>query len=395
MIHAYTRLAAGRTSDVGDIYEDDNERTRALRYSRTREWLVLVGMVWSGMISALALVTGLSSKLRDGSERLAPPRLGPTMPYVAAATLIASVISFPLSYVSGFVIEHRYQLSNQSFGAWLLEQLKGLGVSLVLILPIAQGAMWVVRRYPRRWWAVLSSLTIPFSILLSNLAPVLLMPIFNKFEPLKNRDLARRLHDLAEEQGVHVSNVMQMDMSKQTKKANAFFTGIGNTKRIVLGDTLLNEFTDDEVEVVLAHELGHQIHRDLWKLIGVGAVASLVNFYAVHRLSPPLIGRLGARFGLRSEEGVGDVAAAPLISLVAGSVSLLLSPLLNALVRNTVEHPADVYALDLTGNRDAFMGAMRKLGRMNLSDPKPPAIVKYLLYDHPTLQERIDYAKSR
>ncbi|HEY8687018.1 MAG TPA: M48 family metallopeptidase, partial [Chloroflexota bacterium] len=261
----------------------DDDVQRAAAYSRTKEWLVLIGMTWSALTSALALTTGSSSRLRRWAERVAPTRLGPVMPYTLVAGILGFMTSLPLSYFGGFVVEHRYDLSNQTRRAWMIEGLKGLGVSLALGAPLAQGVYWVIRRYPQRWWAVLSGALVPFTIILSNLAPVLLMPLFNKFEPLRDRALAKRITDLAAGEGVRVSDVLQMDMSKQTKKANAMFTGVGNTKRIILADTLLNEFTADEVEVVLAHELGHQVHRDLWKLIGLQVPVTLVTFFAAHR----------------------------------------------------------------------------------------------------------------
>lgn len=374
-------------------YADAAERERALRYNRTRERLVLAGIAWSAATCALALATGLSARLRDRAARIAPRRLGAPMPYALAATLLSTLASLPLTYYSGYVVEQRYGLSNQTRRAWFGEQLKGLGVSLALELPLAQGVYWIIGRYPRRWWAILSALTVPFTVLLTNLAPVLILPLFNKFEPLRDRALAERIKALAATQGVTVSDVLQMDMSKQTKKANAFFTGIGNTKRIVLGDTLLDEFTPDEIEVVLAHELGHQVHRDLWKLIGLGALTTVGTSYLVHRLAPPLIRRVGPRCGLDVERGVADVAALPLLALLLGTVSLALAPLQNAVSRNLIERSADRFALDLTGNNAAFVRAMEKLGRMNLADPDPPAIIKHLLYSHPPIKERIEYAK--
>jgi STE24 endopeptidase len=369
------------------------ERERAIRYSRTKEWLVLVGMAWSGATSIAALTTGFSARLRDWARGVAPERLGPVMPYSLAAALLSFVVSLPLSYYRGFVVEHRFGLSNQSLRDWFVEGLKGLGVSLALGLPIAQGAYWIIRRYPQRWWAILSGALVPFSILLTNLAPILLLPIFNKIEPLRDRALAKRVTDLAEGQGVHVSDVLQMDMSKQTKKANAMFTGIGNTKRIIMGDTLLDEFTPDEVEIVMAHELGHQVHRDLWKLIGMQIPLTLVTFFAAHTLTQPIVDRFGKRWGLNAEEGPGDVAALPLLSLVGGATGVILEPALNAIVRTWIEHPADVYALNLTHKRNAFISAMEKLGRMNLSNPKPSAFVKWMLYDHPPIGERIEFAR--
>jgi STE24 endopeptidase len=235
---------------------------------------------------------------------------------------------------------------------------------------------------------------VPLTVVLANLAPVLILPLFNKFEPLKDQALAERIKALAAAQGVTISDVLQMDMSKRTRKANAMFTGLGNTKRIVLGDTLLDEFTPDEIEVVIAHELGHQVHGDIWKLIGLGALTTTLISWLVHRLIGPLTARFGPRFGLDPAQGAADVAALPLLGLLLGAVSLALAPAQNAISRNLVEREADRYALDLTGNRAAFVGAMEKLGRMNLADPQPPALVKYLLYSHPPLQERIDFARD-
>lgn len=379
--------------DNTDIYADPASRKRAIEYSRIRQWLVLIGMLWSGMISLAALVTGLSARLRDQATRIAPRRLGPPMPYTLAASVLSFFVSLPLSYYSGYVVEHRYDLSNQTRRAWFAEELKGLSVGLVLSLPLIQGIYWVFRRFPTRWWAVLSGLTIPFTVLMVNLAPILILPLFNKFQPLRDRVLAERIKALARGQGIQVSDVLEMDMSKQTRKANAFFTGIGNTKRIVLGDTLVKEFTGDEVEVVLAHELAHQVHRDLWKLIGLGALITTMTLYAVHRLVAPIIERFGHRLALDPERGIADVAALPLLGLLTGATSLILLPAQNAITRAFIEHPADRFALDLTGKQSAFISAMEKLGRMNLSNPSPSPIIKWLMYDHPTLKERIDFGR--
>lgn len=378
----------------GDLYADDEARQRAIRYNRQHEWLTVIGMLWGAASSLLALTTGLSAWLRRRADRVAPGRLGPTIPYALATSLLSSLASLPLSFYGGWVLEQRYGLSNQTRRAWLGEQLKGTALGLGLGLPLIQGVYAIIRRFPRTWWAILSGLTVPFTIILSNLAPVLILPLFNKYEPIRDRALAERIKALAAAQGVTISDVLQMDMSKQTRKANAFFTGIGNTKRIVLADTLLDEFTAEEVEVVLAHELGHQVHGDLWKMIGLGALTTALTAWLVSRLAPPLLGRYGRRFGLDPAQGVGDVAALPLLSLLLSAISLALAPLQNAISRNLMERPADRYALDLTRNPDAFVGAMEKLGRLNLADPHPPALVKFLLYSHPPLQERIEHGQE-
>lgn len=391
---ATPRPAAAGDAGGDNLYASDQERERALRYNRLREWLVLAGMAWTTLINLVALVSGFSGWLRRRTERIAPQKLGPEIPYGLAAAFLSSLASLPLSYYGGWVVEQQYGLTNQTRRAWAAEQAKGTAVGLALGMPLLHAVYYVIRRSPRWWWAILSALTIPFTIILANLAPVLILPLFNKYEPIKDRALADRIKALAATQGVTVSDVLQMDMSKQTKKANAFFAGLGNTKRIVLADTLLNEFTPDEIEVVLAHELGHQVHGDIWKLIGLGALTSALTAWAVDRLGAPLIARHGQRYGLDPARGVGDIAALPLLSLLLNAVSLLLMPIQNGISRNLIERPADQYALDLTHKRDAFIGAMEKLGRMNLADPQPPALVKYFLHGHPTLQERIAFGRD-
>lgn len=376
------------------VYRDEAELHRAMRYSRIHEWLVLVGWLYSSLVSLLALTTGLSASLRTRSERISRRPVLSALLFAAMESALAFVVSLPLSFYSDYVVEHRFGLSNQRLTSWLKDEVKGLAVGAVLGGPLMAGMYLVMRRFRQTWWLVLSALTVPLSVVFAHLAPVLLMPLFNKFEPLTDRGLAQRIIDLAARQGVTVSDVMQMDMSKQTKKANAMFTGLGNTKRIVLGDTMLDEFSPDEIEVVLAHELGHQVHRDIWKLIALSAPTTVVGLFAAHRLAPPIIHRFGAKWGLKTEEELADVAALPLITLVSGTALHAISPLINYVSRTFVEHPADRYALDLTKNNNAFVSAMQKLARMNLSNPTPAAIVKFFLYSHPPIGERIHFGRT-
>jgi STE24 endopeptidase len=364
---------------------------RAVDYARAKEWLAVAEMVVNLALLSAALFSRSSARLRDVSERVSP-RFAVSV-FAALGTVLTSLLSLPLTFYDGYVVERRFGLSNQSLWGWLSDWLKGLALGTLLGAPLIQASYWVIRRWPRQWWAVLSALLIPFSVLLANLAPVLIMPLFNKFEPIPDTELEERIKRLASDQGVNVSRVLQMNMSKQTKKANAFFTGVGNTKRIVLGDTLLDEFNRDEVEVVLAHELGHQVHRDLWKLIALQLPLTLGSFFAMYKLASPTLRRMSGAWEIRAEEGIEDPASLPLLGLIASSFSLLAGPAVNAVIRRAVEHPADAYALEVTKNPGAFIDAMEKLGRMNLSDPDPPRLVKWLFHNHPTLRERIDFAR--
>ena len=376
--------------------DDDTDpiAAEAVTYSRIRERLSIAGMVLNVAILAVALLSGASARLLQGVNRAPFNRLGSTPPYVAAAILVWSAVLFPFSFLRGHVIEHRFGLSNQSVLQWLRDWAKSVALSLFLVTPVLSGVMLAVRRYPRRWWLLLATLSLPFTVLLTNLAPILILPLFNRFEPLKDSDLAIRLRTLARGSGVEVSNVLQMDMSRQTRKANAFFTGVGRSKRIVFADTLLDGFEPDEVEVVMAHELGHQVHRDVWKLIALQMPLQLAALYATHRFGPSLIRKYGRRWGFDRSQGVESPAALPLFGLIGSAILLGAAPVVNAAIRRFIEHPADVFALEVTGNPQAFIRTMNKLGRMNLSNPHPSNLVKWLLYDHPTQQERIEFARS-
>ena len=368
---------------------DDPER--AIRYSRLRELLFLVGLLWQ-WLTALAWLTGRrSARWQAVAQRLAPRPALVTPLFALGYALAEWLATLPLSYLRGYVVEHRFGLSTQTRRAWLADALKALGVGLALEVPLASVTYAVIRRSPRWWWLILAGLALPFTVLLAQLGPVLIAPIFNRYEPLRDAALAERIRRLAERAGVRVAAVLRMDMSRQTRKANAYFAGLGRTKRIALADTLLDDFTPDEIVVVVAHELGHQVHRDVWKLVGLGTLATLGGAWLLDRTARPLVRRYHKPLGFAS---IGEPASMPLLALLASLLGTLSLPLQNGFSRRFVEAPADRYALEQTSRPDVFISAMDKLGRLNLSDPAPPALVKAILYSHPPIAERIQAARA-
>lgn len=370
----------------------DPDAERAGRYARAREILALAGMILDAAIMLAALHTGGSARLSSVSQRVAP-RFSAGL-FAAIGSLLTAMLSLPLAFYSGHVVERRYDLTDQPWSGWVRDWAKSIALGAVITGPLAQLAASIIDRWPRRWWLILSGSLLPISVLFANLMPVLILPLFNKFDPIDDVDLDRRIKSLAASEGISVSRVLRMDMSKQTRKANAFFTGLGRTRRIVVADTLLDAFSADEVEIVLAHELGHQVHHDIWKLIALQVPMTLGSFFVMHRAAPPLVARFGKRWKLEAERGLSDPAAFPVLALVGAGCGLLIAPIVNALVRSRVERPADLYALRLTHNPRAFISAMKKLGRMNLADPNPPRLIKWLFHDHPTLHERIELARG-
>ncbi len=385
------RLSLARTEPEPRAASDDPEALqRAVRYSRERERLWLAGTAYGLATELLSVSSGAPGRISRALESRLSPRLR-TPAFILIWSTQDWLLGLPLAYYSGYVVEHRYGLSHHTRRSWLTEQLKGVAVGTLINTPLLTGFYALVRRFPRTWWLVVSALALPFTVLLAGLYPVLIAPLFNKYVPLDDPKLAERVRAMAEREGVKVSQVLRMDMSRQTSKANAFFTGVGRTKRIVLADTLLDGFSPQEVEVVVAHELAHQVHRDTLKLVGLSGVGTFAGAYALHRIFPTVLRRTRTRTGSAS---LGEVASLPLVELVASLFGLLAMPLANAYVRR-LERSADAYAVRLTENPRAFISAMRQLQRTNLSDPEPPAVVRLLLHSHPTIGERIRWAESQ
>jgi STE24 endopeptidase len=296
------------------------------------------------------------------------------------------LLTFPLRIYSGFILEHRFGLSNQSFAAWLWDGIKGLLVGAVIGIPVFLLFYYFLRTYGTGWWLPVGILMVLLSVVLARLAPSVIFPIFYTFKPIDDGSLKDRILDRCSEVGMGVRGVYQFDMSKKTKKANAAFTGIGKSKRIILGDTLLNEFNDDEIDVVFSHELGHYKLGHIRKGMIVGTVGTFVSLFIAAQLYTLSAGWFGF-------DDITRPAALPLISLWLGLYGLITGPLDNWLSRRH-EYQADRFALRITRNKEAFVTTMRKLSNMNLSDPEPPRWVEVFFHSHPTINKRIKAAEE-
>lgn len=363
---------------------------RAKRYSRIRLAILALSTLLSAGRLLWFAADRRASRLKGEVARRAPDRrlVGPI--FFATTAALSWLASLPVAYAGGLLVERRFGLTRQSDKAWFADQLKGLLVGLLLQTPVMTAAYAVIRRRPRDWWLILAGATVPLTVVLGNLAPVLLMPLFNRFTPLRDEALAERLRDLSARQGVTISDVYEMDMSRQSEKPNAMFTGIGNTRRIVLGDTLLERFPGDEVEAVVAHELGHQVHGDLWRLIAFGAGAGFGLSWLLSRIVPPLIRRTSEQTGV---DDIADEASLPTLALVIGALGLLLMPIQAAFSR-AIERRADRFALEATRNGEAYARAMERLAVQSLADPEPPRPVVFMLGSHPPIAERIRAARA-
>jgi len=359
---------------------------RAKEYAGIRRRLYFARTVATFVVLALLVVTPLSKAVRAAIEDRATNQWLVVLVYVLIFGLVSEIVTFPLGVYSGWHLPRRYGLSHQSFASWLADLAKGSVIGGALGLGMVELLYWGLRRLPDWWWLAGGAVYLLFSVVLSNLAPVLIMPLFNKFTPIADAPLRERMLRLAERAGTRVRGVFTMDFSRRTSAANAFVTGIGSTRRIVLGDTLIANYTPEEVEVVMAHELGHHVHGDIWRGMAFDTVVTLIGLFIAN-----LLLHAGAdAFGYRS---MSDVAAFPLFALILSGFGLVTMPLTNAYSRAR-ERAADAYALTLTENAPAFVTAMQRLANQNLAEMEPPRWVVLLFYSHPPLAERVRQGES-
>jgi STE24 endopeptidase len=366
------------------------DEKRAKRYSRIRLGLGLLDTTVSLALQAWFALSGTSARLQHTLERQLHSRKLEDPPYLPVSSTAGWAAGLPLDYFGDYQLERSYGLTQQQPAAWFQDRLKALAVGMPIQSLVVTGTYAMIRRYPRDWWLRLSGISVPAMLLTSAIAPVLIAPIFNKFEPLNDPELERRIKNLAEKAGIPIAAIYRMDMSRQTEKANAYFTGIGGSKRIVLGDTLLREFEPDEIEGVIAHELGHQMHRDMWRLASIGAAGITAMLFASSRLVPTVIASAKKRTNVTRQD---QIASLPILSLVASGLGALAMPI-QAAISRAIERRADSEALQLTGNGEAYARAMARLESQNLSDPNPPKILVWLFYSHPPTSERIAKAKA-
>ncbi|MBI3313262.1 MAG: M48 family metallopeptidase [Candidatus Omnitrophica bacterium] len=361
-------------------------KEKAKAYQRKKQSLTLFHLFLTPAILAAATLTPISSSLKEAASQLSQNPYGMFAIYFLLFSLYTLIFDAPFSYYSGFVLEHRYGLSNQTFGAWLKDWTKKSVLSFALSLALLAGLYFLIWSFPARWWFYAWIAYAFVSYFFGKIFPVWIVPLFYKYDRVAEGSLRKRILDLAARYGMPVENVYSLNLSKTTKKANAAFMGIGKTRRVVLSDTLLSHFTEDEIETVVAHELGHFKHRDILKQLSFGMAASLCLFWLAFQTVGPLAVRLGF-------DGVSDIAAVPVLFLIFYIFSLVLMPVQNGFSR-WLECAADRFALEAYPYTDTFISCMEKLGSVNLADPDPHPVYEWFFYDHPAISKRVRMARE-
>ena len=371
---------------------DLNRQQEAKEYARIRRRLSYITMGIGVVGIIILLFTNLGIWLVNRLQALSWQPVAGWFPlqilaYFLILMLAYEIITSPIAYYSGFVLPHRYGLSTMSLRSWLADLFKGLALSLVLEILVIEFVYLLLAVQPQTWWLWVALAMLFFSVVMANLAPVLIFPIFYKFTPLPEGDLTKRLLALAQRANTRVRGVFTMHMSNKTTAANAALMGLGNTRRIVIGDTMLDRYTPDEIEVVLAHELGHHVHHDIWKLIISQSILTLGGLYLVNVVLHWTVDTQHIYTSL------ADPATIPLLLALMGAFGLIVMPIGNGLSR-AIEYQADEYALQSTKMVEPFKSAMTRLANQNLSDVEPSPVIEFLFHDHPSVNKRLKHADN-
>ncbi|MEN7972600.1 MAG: M48 family metallopeptidase [Verrucomicrobiota bacterium] len=372
-----------------DESTQDSRAVLAKEYDAIHNRLFVLQVLFVVALLAAFQFSGASGALADGLMA----RFGENSWYVVNAIYTAIAVfgfaacMFPLSYYSGHVLERHYELSNETFGDWFADFIKSLLIDLVLASILFSVIYALLRWIPNWWWLFATVFYILFAVVLSTLMPVVIMPLFHKFEPLQEGDLTSAVRKMMEEADIKVVGVFKWGLEARTNTANAAFAGVGRTKRIILGDTLLSGYSQEEILAILAHEVGHYKNRDTLRLMFTSSVLALIGFYVSHLCLTGLSGLLGF-------SAIYDIGAAPLFIFSLFIFSLVSMPFANLHSRRR-EFAADAYAIDKMGSPDALVSAFEKLADQNLSNKEPSAWIEFLLHSHPSISRRIERAHNR
>ena len=363
---------------------------KALAYHRSGNVIWVASTIWGLALPAAFLWTGFSARMRNWARAIGRTWFFMVAAYWVIYTLISTAIDLPRAYYVGFVRQHAYDLSNQTFAKWTSDQFANLAVTLV----IGGIALWVpyllLRKSPGRWWIYTSIAAVPFIVTIVLVQPLWIDPLFNRFGPMKDKALEAEILRLADRAGIEGGRVFEVAKSEDTKAVNAYVNGFGATKRIVLWDTILKALDRPQLLVVMGHEMGHYVLGHVWKLIILLSLTILGMTYAIHRLAGALIRKHAARFGFTE---LGDVASLPLVLVLVGAVSLVTDPVSLAVSRH-FEHEADRFALEITRDNHAAATAFVILQQENLAVPRPGRLYTWFRSSHPPLGERIDFSND-
>lgn len=371
--------------DIHPLLDEESQK-KARFYEKEKRLIGFASLILSLAFLLIFYFSGISSLLAD--LNIAHSIIGTFLVYVVTFYSTMTIFGFPLEFFSGYIHEHKWNFSNHTLKSWLWEKIKSFFIGLIVFILILGLLLWIMAITPKWWWLVAALMMAFVSVVFAILFPIVIAPIFNKYTPIQNEKLTTALDKMLMRGGLKSSGIFKEDMSRQTKKENAFLAGLGKTRRIVLGDNLLENMTIHEIESIIAHEVGHYKYQHIWKNIGIGTMQQLLIFFVIN-----LILKWAFPHFLSSTQG--NLSLFPMFAILLGGFSGFLFALLNNCLSRNFEKEADRYALANIKNNRAFMTALAGLANRNLSNAYPEWWMKALYYSHPPIGERLKMAEKR
>jgi STE24 endopeptidase len=372
------------TSADPATFLNDRELMLSEKYSAIRNFLFFLATPFEWFIYFFLIIWGFSRKFEEWGKKTSRLSFVQTAVYLFWFYLVATVITLPLNYIS-YYYSVQYGITTQTFSLWMKDQLIDFWVNYVIMYIVVLVLYWLMARFQQRWWLVAWILSIPFTLFLMFIQPVMIDPLYNDFYPLQNKELEKKILTLAEEAGIPAKHVYEVNMAEKTNALNAYVTGIGSNSRIVLWDTTLNQLSEDEILFVMAHEMAHYVEKHIYFGIAVYLLLSFVGLWLTAKWMRAFITKYGKTFHL---EHVHQLRTLPLFFLFTSMLLFAVSPLSNAVSRYE-ETRADKYAIELTENKEAAIGTFQELTKASLSQVHPPFFVKLFRYSHPSMLDRI------
>lgn len=360
--------------------------SQAKEYHKIKNFLLVINLLISLIILLILIILGLSIFLRAYLRMFFENRILLNAIFFLIFYLLISFLGFPLDFYEGFILEHKFKLSKQKFLSWLKDYFKKFFIALIIALIIVECVYLFIGIFYNTWWVSAALLWLLITVIFTKIFPLVILPLFFKSHPLRDDNLGERLNKLAQKFNFRLSDILILELSNKTVKANAMVTGIGKTKRIYLSDTLLTDFSNEEIEVIVAHELTHNKNKDISKHILVSFILSFFSFYICNLI----LNRALSYFGYISKD---DIANLPLLSLLILIFGFFVLPFQSGFSRY-LEKNADIGSIKTTNNPNSFISMISKLGQKNLADFSPSKIVELFLYDHPPISKRINLAKQ-
>jgi len=353
-------------------------------YSQTRNLLFFLSTPLEWLIYFLILLLGLSKVFKNWADTSSKYKIAQNAIYLFWLSLFAYILTFPLSYIS-YSLSKTYNISTQTFAMWMKDQLIDFWINYATMFIVVVVLYWLMKKSVKRWWLYAWLISVPFSLFLMFLQPVVIDPLYNDFYPLKDKELEAKILDLASKANIPTEHVFEVNMAEKTNALNAYVTGIGSNSRIVLWDTTLNRLDDDEILFIMAHEMAHYVEKHIYIGIAGYLLMNLIGLYLAYRIMNWAIPKWGRVLKIDS---VNDIRSLPFFLMILSMLMFASSPLSNFVSRYQ-ETRADRYAIEMTGNTDAAINSFQELTKAGLSQVNPPLLVKIFRYGHPTMLERI------